>query len=122
MNMYDSDRMGDLLLNAGYSVSDEPLSSDVLIVNTCHIRELASEKLFSELGRLRNIKINRQNQKKPTTIVVAGCVAQATGEEIFRRASYVDIVLGPQTYHRLIDLIEQNKKQLEKNEKTAVII
>jgi len=118
MNVYDSDRMIDVLASVGYSVTEKPNNADMLIINTCHIREQASEKLFSELGRLRNIKIERQNAGKPTIIAVAGCVAQAAGDEIFNRAPYVDIVLGPQTYHRLPEMvlqaIERNKKTVDK--------
>ena len=105
MNVYDSARMADVLAPLGYSAADEVDDADMVIVNTCHIREHASEKVFSELGRLRNLKQSREAQGKGLVIAVAGCVAQAEGEEILARAPYVDIVLGPQTYHRLPEMV-----------------
>ncbi|CAI3924882.1 tRNA A37 methylthiotransferase MiaB (MiaB) (PDB:4JC0) (PUBMED:17407324 [Commensalibacter communis] len=105
MNVYDSNRMVDLLRPLGYKVTDEAEKADVLILNTCHIRDKATEKVFSELGRLRQIKEYREDQGNPTLIAVAGCVAQAEGEIILKRAPYVDIVFGPQTYHRLPKMI-----------------
>ena len=105
MNVYDSARMADVLAPLGYQTSDSPDDADMVIVNTCHIREHASEKVFSELGRLRDIKTERAGQGRQTVLAVAGCVAQAEGEEIIRRAPYVDIVLGPQTYHRLPEMV-----------------
>jgi tRNA-2-methylthio-N6-dimethylallyladenosine synthase len=107
MNVYDSDRMADVLAPIGYVVTDSPDDADMVIINTCHIREQASEKLFSELGRLRKIKSKRSDVGNTTVIAVAGCVAQAAGKEILRRAPYVDIVLGPQTYHRLPEMLAQ---------------
>ncbi len=97
MNVYDSERMGDVLAKAGYAPVDAPETADLVVLNTCHIREKAAEKVYSELGRLRRLK--RDNEG--LVIAVAGCVAQAEGEEIVRRAPVVDLVLGPQTYHRL---------------------
>ncbi len=105
MNVYDSARMADVLAPLGYQPSDSPDDADMVIVNTCHIREHASEKVFSELGRLREIKQDRAKQGQETVLAVAGCVAQAEGEEIIRRAPFVDIVLGPQTYHRLPEMV-----------------
>ncbi|HMA49088.1 MAG TPA: tRNA (N6-isopentenyl adenosine(37)-C2)-methylthiotransferase MiaB [Magnetospirillaceae bacterium] len=105
MNVYDSARMADVLAPLGYQPSDSPDDADMVIVNTCHIREHASEKTFSELGRLRDIKQERAKQGQETVLAVAGCVAQAEGEEIIRRAPFVDIVLGPQTYHRLPEMV-----------------
>jgi len=105
MNVYDSDRMEDVLAPIGYAPTDEPNDADMVIINTCHIREKASEKLFSELGRLRIMKEKRLIDGKSTVIAVAGCVAQAEGAEIIKRAPYVDIVLGPQTYHRLPEMV-----------------
>ena len=98
MNVYDSDRMADVLAPIGYASTDTPEDADMVIINTCHIREQASEKLFSELGRLRNMKVKREDKGQSTVIAVAGCVAQAAGAEIIKRAPYVDIVLG----HKLI--------------------
>ena len=106
MNVYDSDKMKDSLAPLGYQESTDLQNADMIVINTCHIREKASEKVFSELGRLRKVKIRaEQEQNRQVKIVVAGCVAQAEGEEITKRAPWVDIVVGPQTYHRLPDLV-----------------
>ena len=106
MNIYDSDRMKDSLLPLGYQESKDLQDADIIVINTCHIREKASEKVFSELGRLRKVKERAaEQQNRQVKIVVAGCVAQAEGEEITKRAPWVDIVVGPQTYHRLPDLV-----------------
>ena len=105
MNVYDSDRMADVLAPHGYGLVGAPEVADLIILNTCHIREKAAEKVYSELGRLKTLKMNRQNMGGELLIAVAGCVAQAEGEEILRRAPYVDIVLGPQTYHDLPEMI-----------------
>ena len=105
MNVYDSQRMSDVLAPLGYSASDDPADADLVILNTCHIREKAAEKVYSELGRLRRIKEDGARNGRPVSIAVAGCVAQAEGEEIVRRAPVVDLVVGPQTYHRLPDLL-----------------
>jgi len=108
MNVYDSDRMADVLAPLGYAPTDMVDGADMVILNTCHIREKASEKVFSELGRLRQLKERMADQQgRKMTIAVAGCVAQAEGEEITRRAPWVDIVVGPQTYHRLPELVGQ---------------
>jgi len=107
MNVYDSARMADVLSPLGYGPADGPEDADMVILNTCHIRERASEKLFSELGRLRLVKQARAEQGHATILAVAGCVAQAEGKEILARAPYVDIVLGPQTYHRLPEMVAQ---------------
>ena len=108
MNVYDSDRMADVLAPLGYAPTDMVDGADMVIINTCHIREKASEKVFSELGRLRQLKERMADQQgRKMTIAVAGCVAQAEGEEITRRAPWVDIVVGPQTYHRLPELVGQ---------------
>ena len=103
MNVYDSDRMSELLAPLGYEQTASPEKADVVILNTCHIREKASEKLFSELGRLRKFKKRQEEAGARMIITVAGCVAQAAGEEIVRRIPQVDIVVGPQTYHRLTE-------------------
>ncbi len=106
MNVHDSARMADVLAPLGYTAVDGPESADMVILNTCHIRERAAEKVFSELGRLRRIKEERVKEERGGMIIaVAGCVAQAEGAEILRRAPYVDIVLGPQTYHRLPEMV-----------------
>ncbi|MGZ5934574.1 MAG: tRNA (N6-isopentenyl adenosine(37)-C2)-methylthiotransferase MiaB [Rhizomicrobium sp.] len=100
MNVYDSARMAELLAPIGYGPTDTPDDADLVVLNTCHIREKAAEKMYSELGRLKRLK-----QERNVTIAVAGCVAQAEGEEIIARAPQVDIVVGPQSYHRLPEMI-----------------
>jgi tRNA-2-methylthio-N6-dimethylallyladenosine synthase len=105
MNVYDSDRMADALAPHGYKPVQVMEDADLVILNTCHIREKASEKVFSEIGRLRDLRIERRALGEDFMIGVAGCVAQAEGEEIVRRAPAVDLVFGPQSYHRLPDLI-----------------
>jgi tRNA-2-methylthio-N6-dimethylallyladenosine synthase len=107
MNAYDSERMADALGAAGYRLTADQDAADLVILNTCHIREKAAEKVYSELGRARIAKETRKKQGRDTLIAVAGCVAQAEGEEIMARASVVDIVVGPQSYHRLADLVAQ---------------
>ena len=105
MNVYDSERMTDVLAPLGYRPADTPGDADMVILNTCHIREKASDKVFSELGRLRALKNQKAKDGGSMVLAVAGCVAQAEGAEILRRAPYVDIVLGPQTYHRLPEMV-----------------
>ncbi len=105
MNVYDSARMADVLAPLGYAPTGTPEDADMVILNTCHIREKATEKVFSELGRLREIKEARALGGAETILAVAGCVAQAEGAEITSRAPYVDLVLGPQTYHRLPEMV-----------------
>jgi tRNA-2-methylthio-N6-dimethylallyladenosine synthase len=100
MNVYDSARMADVLAPLGFRPVDQAEGADLVILNTCHIREKASEKVFSELGRLKPLK-----DRDGTMLAVAGCVAQAEGEAILARAPYVDVVLGPQAYHRLPELV-----------------
>jgi tRNA-2-methylthio-N6-dimethylallyladenosine synthase len=105
MNVYDSGRMADVLAPLGYVPVATPEAADMVILNTCHIRDRAAEKVFSELGRLRRIKDARTADGGRMILAVAGCVAQAAGAEILARAPYVDIVLGPQTYHRLPEMV-----------------
>ena len=102
MNIYDSERMADVLAPIGYAPTQEPNHADLVILNTCHIREKAAEKVYSELGRIRQYK---ERNKPEMKVAVAGCVAQAEGDEIMRRAPVVDMVLGPQTYHKLPEMI-----------------
>ena len=104
MNVYDSERMRDVLAPLGYEPSDVPDGADLVILNTCHIREKAAEKVYSELGRLKPLK-QAKSESGGMTIAVAGCVAQAEGAEIMKRAPVVDLVVGPQTYHKLPELI-----------------
>jgi tRNA-2-methylthio-N6-dimethylallyladenosine synthase len=105
MNVYDSARMADVLSPLGYAPAAVPDDADMVILNTCHIRDKAAEKVFSELGRLRLLKQAREAEGGRMVLAVAGCVAQAEGAEILARAPYVDIVLGPQTYHRLPEMV-----------------
>jgi tRNA-2-methylthio-N6-dimethylallyladenosine synthase len=106
MNVYDSQRMGDLLAPLGYRAASLAEDADLIILNTCHIREKAAEKVYSELGKLRRLKEARGKAGAAPVIAVAGCVAQAEGEEIVRRQKAVDLVFGPQTYHRLPELLK----------------
>jgi tRNA-2-methylthio-N6-dimethylallyladenosine synthase len=105
MNVYDSERMTELLDAHGYAETKVMEAADVILLNTCHIREKAAEKVYSDLGRIRQVKTQRQRQGKETIVAVAGCVAQAEGAEMARRAPIVDLVVGPQSYHRLGELI-----------------
>src|ERR1700733_867568 len=105
MNVYDSERMTELLAGIGYTPTPEPEDADMVILNTCHIREKAGEKMYSELGRLRRLKERKAAIGNPMLIAVAGCVAQAEGQEIIARQSAVDMVVGPQSYHRLPEMI-----------------
>ena len=105
MNVYDSARMADVLAPLGYAQTEAADDADMILLNTCHIREKAAEKLFSDLGRLRVLKNDKAKDGDQLVIGVAGCVAQAEGEEILARAPFVDLVLGPQTYHRLPEMI-----------------
>ncbi|QDZ01292.1 tRNA (N6-isopentenyl adenosine(37)-C2)-methylthiotransferase MiaB [Nitratireductor mangrovi] len=107
MNVYDSQRMADALAADGYAATEVMEEADLVLLNTCHIREKAAEKVYSELGRIRKLKAERASLGRDTVIGVAGCVAQAEGEEIVRRAPVVDIVIGPQTYHRLPDAVRK---------------
>ena len=107
MNVYDASRMADVLAPLGYVSADEMTGADLVILNTCHIREKAAEKVYSELGRLKLEKDARKSSENPMRIAVGGCVAQAEGEEILRRAPYVDLVFGPQTYHRLALMLNE---------------
>jgi tRNA-2-methylthio-N6-dimethylallyladenosine synthase len=106
MNVYDSQRMADLAVGEGYSETQTIADADLVVLNTCHIRERASEKVFSELGKIRELKEARAAAGLETKIVVAGCVAQAEGQEILHRQPAVDIVVGPQNYHRLPSLLK----------------
>ncbi|WP_027054534.1 tRNA (N6-isopentenyl adenosine(37)-C2)-methylthiotransferase MiaB [Mesorhizobium erdmanii] len=105
MNVYDSQRMGDALAADGYTATDAIDEADLVLLNTCHIREKAAEKVYSELGRIRDMKAERASAGRELLIGVAGCVAQAEGAEIIRRSPAVDLVIGPQTYHRLPDVL-----------------
>jgi tRNA-2-methylthio-N6-dimethylallyladenosine synthase len=107
MNVYDSQRMTDSLGESGYEPTSSVEDADLVLINTCHIREKAAEKVYSQLGRLQKMKRERAKEGRELTVGVAGCVAQAEGDEIIRRAPVVDLVIGPTTYHRLPDALEK---------------
>ena len=113
MNVYDTERMSESLQTEGYVPTDSADDADMILLNTCHIREKAAEKVYSELGRFKNLKSENPNLK----IGVVGCVAQAEGEEIIRRQPLVDLVVGPQSYHKLPSL----ERQIENGEKKVEI-
>jgi tRNA-2-methylthio-N6-dimethylallyladenosine synthase len=111
MNVYDSHRMTDLLVSEGFTEAARVEDADLVILNTCHIREKAADKVYSELGRIRALKQAAARDGRHLTIAVAGCVAQAEGEEIIRRAPAVDLVVGPQNYHRLPGLLARAERE-----------
>ena len=111
MNVYDSERMTEALAPLGYSETAEVSDADLVILNTCHIREKAVDKVYSDLGRIREIKDERGSRGLDTMVAVTGCVAQAEGAEIVARAPVVDLVVGPQSYHRLADLLQRAKSE-----------
>ena len=105
MNVYDSQRMSEALSGSGFSETECIEEADLVLLNTCHIREKAVEKVYSDLGRVRELKEERAASGRATLVAVAGCVAQAEGAQIIARAPAVDLVVGPQSYHRLPELI-----------------
>src|SRR6478752_2909428 len=107
MNVYDGQRMADILSHQGYEETATPEGADLILLNTCHIRDRAVQKVYTGLGKLRDIKKAQQADGQETRIVVAGCVAQAEGGEIQRRQPAVDLVVGPQAYHRLPELLAE---------------
>jgi len=111
MNVYDSHRMADTLAPEGFAETAHIEDADLVILNTCHIREKAADKVYSELGRMRALKAAAARDGRRLTVAVAGCVAQAEGEEIIRRAPVVDLVVGPQSYHRLPDLLARAERE-----------
>ena len=111
MNVYDSERMADVLRPLGYGMTDEPEGADLVVLNTCHIREKATEKVYSELGQIKLMKARKAEAGGGVmTVAVAGCVAQAEGAEIMRRQPAVDLVVGPQAYHQLPELIARTHR------------
>ncbi|MBH69536.1 MAG: tRNA (N6-isopentenyl adenosine(37)-C2)-methylthiotransferase MiaB [Rhodospirillaceae bacterium] len=122
MNVYDSDRMIELLAPLSFKSVYTPDQANLIIINTCHIREKATEKVFSELGRLHRLKLKAKNEGRQLLLAVAGCVAQAEGNEIISRAPFVDMVFGPQTYHRLPQMIKQAEELNNTNQAGARII
>src|SRR6185437_1409099 len=113
MNVYDSHRMADTLAPQGYAETATPADADLIVLNTCHIREKAAEKVYSELGRMRVLKEAAAAEGREVKIAVAGCVAQAEGAEIIRRERAVDLVVGPQSYHRLPEMLKQAGKPID---------
>ncbi|TQI74694.1 tRNA-i(6)A37 thiotransferase enzyme MiaB [Bosea sp. AK1] len=111
MNVYDGQRMADILSHQGYEETATPEGADLILLNTCHIRDRAVQKVYTELGKLRDIKKAQGTEGQETKIVVAGCVAQAEGGEIQRRQPAVDLVVGPQAYHRLPELLAEAGKR-----------
>src|SRR6266446_2492767 len=111
MNVYDSHRMADMLAPEGFAETAHIEDADLVILNTCHIREKAADKVYSELGRMRALKAAAARDGRRLTVAVAGCVAQAEGEEIIRRAPVVDLVVGPQNYHRLPGLLARAERE-----------
>jgi len=110
MNVYDSQRMTDTMAREGFVETASPEDADLIVLNTCHIREKAAEKVYSELGRIRQLKQGAAREGRKILVAVAGCVAQAEGDEIIRRAPVVDLVFGPQNYHRLPDLLARAER------------
>ena len=111
MNVYDSHRVATILQNMGFEETLNLRQADLVIFNTCHIREKATEKLFSDLGRTYLVKQEREAEGKKTFIGVLGCVVQAEDEQIFKRTGYVDFALGPLTYHRLAEVLAKVMRQ-----------
>ena len=105
MNVYDSARMADVMAPHGYHFSENPEDAELVVLNTCHIREKAEEKVYSDLGRIRKLQSEKAKSGGRMLVAVGGCVGQAEGEEIIRRAPYVDMVFGPQSFHTLPELV-----------------
>lgn len=122
MNVYDSSKMTDLLKPHGYTTTGNPDDADLVILNTCHIREKAEQKVFSDLGRIRNLQEEKRKAGKDLIIAVAGCVAQAEGEEILKQAPYVSMVFGTQTYHRLPEMLEKIQRKNNKEKKRLRVV
>lgn len=122
MNVYDSKRMADVLKPHGYEQSESAEDADLVILNTCHIREKAAEKVYSEIGRLKAHKEVQAESGKNMYIAVAGCVAQAEGPEMMKRAPAIDMVLGPQTYHRLPDMLKSAEEQRTGGRRSARVL
>ena len=115
MNVYDSQKMSDILYKLGYIKTSSQIKADISLINTCHIRDKAKQKLYSELGKINKIKINRKLKGKKTIVIVAGCTAQAEGKEIFNRAPYVDLIVGSQSYQKLPQLIKKKISHFSRN-------
>ncbi len=121
MNVYDSQRMEDVMMPLGYEMTDTHMDADMVILNTCHIREKAAEKVYSDLGRINKFKKRRADAGKDMLIAVGGCVGQAEGEHIIQRAPYVDIVMGPQSYHELPRMVREATMKTGKAKNGGVV-
>ena len=114
MNEYDSNRIYDLVSKIGFNKTDIKNEADCFVLNTCHIREKATEKVYHEIGR---VKKNFRNSKKPL-VIVSGCVAQAESQEMLKREPYIDMIIGPQSYHKISDLILNYRRKKQKFNET----
>ena len=121
MNVYDSERMTEIMAGIGYRPVLTPQEAELVILNTCHIREKAAEKVYSDVGRIKRIKEAREDGGKAFYLAVAGCVAQAEGAEMISRAPVIDMVFGPQTYHRLPDMLEKAQRMRESGRSARVL-
>ena len=121
MNVYDSERIADILSLDGYEITENIEDCDIFLMNTCHIREKASEKIFSELGKLKKLKQKKIDNGGYLVIIVAGCVAKADGSEIFKRMPIVDIIVSGESYHNIGNMVKEVLKQVDNEEKTKVI-
>src|SRR6056300_209656 len=121
MNVYDTERMVDVMAPEGYMETDTPEDADLVVLNTCHIREKAAEKVYSDIGRIRKMKDTKKKDGEEMVLAVGGCVAQAEGAEIMKRAPVVDMVFGPQTYHNLPDMVNQSLSLKSQGEKSRIL-
>ncbi|MBT5072907.1 MAG: tRNA (N6-isopentenyl adenosine(37)-C2)-methylthiotransferase MiaB [Kordiimonadaceae bacterium] len=121
MNVYDTERMVDVMAPEGYEETDTPEGADLIVLNTCHIREKAAEKVYSDIGRIRKMKDAKKKAGEEMVLAVGGCVAQAEGAEIMKRAPIVDIVFGPQTYHNLPKMVNQSLDLKNHGEKSRIL-
>lgn len=121
MNVYDTERMADVMAPEGYEQTDTPEGADLVVLNTCHIREKAAEKVYSDIGRIRKMKDEKKKGGEEMVLAVGGCVAQAEGAEIMKRAPIVDMVFGPQTYHNLPKMVEKSISLKERGEKSRIL-
>lgn len=121
MNVYDTERMIDVMAPEGYIETDKPENADLVVLNTCHIREKAAEKVYSDIGRIRKLKEAKKKGGEELVLAVGGCVAQAEGAEIMRRAPVVDMVFGPQTYHNLPEMLKKSLSLKSRGEKSRIL-
>ncbi len=121
MNVYDTERMVDVMAPQGYEETDTPENADLVVLNTCHIREKAAEKVYSDIGRIRKIKDKKNGAGEEMVLAVGGCVAQAEGAEIMKRAPIVDMVFGPQTYHNLPKMVTNSLALKSRGEKSRIL-